>query len=145
MYCGGSLLPGSSVWVEMPVNCCAAMTAPPIQAGQPATRMVITAQYHGQKPFGSRSAKNDRPVFMLYLIPLVDQGRLEYNRDQHQPVHVKGSAGADVRQQASPPPTEMPKLIAWWPSIAIMPARVRGTDPAPCASAVRHVPTPRQP
>jgi hypothetical protein len=55
----------------MPVNCCAAMTAPPIQAGQPATRMVMMAQYHGQKPFGPRSAvaaKNDRPVFILYLM-----------------------------------------------------------------------------
>jgi hypothetical protein len=71
MYCGGNVEPGSSVWVETPVNRWAAMTAPPSQAGQPATRMVMTAQYYGQRPFGLSSAvaaKNDRPVFMLYLM-----------------------------------------------------------------------------
>src|SRR4030095_1679409 len=71
MYCGGIVLPGNSVWVEIPVNRSAAMTAPPIQAGQPDTRRVMMAQYQGQKPFGPRSAvaaKNDRPVFMLYLM-----------------------------------------------------------------------------
>ena len=63
--------PGNSVCVEMPVNRCAAIAAPAIQAGQPATRRVMMDQYQGQKPFGLRStvaAKNDRPVFMLYLM-----------------------------------------------------------------------------
>lgn len=62
---------GNSVWVEMPVNCRAAITAPPIQAGQPNTRRVTIDQYQGQKPFGPSStvpAKNERPVFMLYLM-----------------------------------------------------------------------------
>ena len=65
------MLSGNSDWVEMPVNRWAAMTAPPIQAGQPDTRIVMMAQYQGQKPFGPRSAvaaKKDRPVFMLYLM-----------------------------------------------------------------------------
>ena len=49
----------------------AAIAAPPSQAGHPETSKVTTAQYHGQKPLGLSSevaAKNDRPVFMLYLM-----------------------------------------------------------------------------
>ena len=56
---------------EMPVKRCAAIAAPPSQAGQPETSRVMTAQYHGQKPLGLSSevaAKNERPVFMLYLM-----------------------------------------------------------------------------
>ena len=50
---------------------CAAIAAPPSQAGHPEMSRVMPAQYHGQKPFGLSSevaAKNDRPVFMLYLM-----------------------------------------------------------------------------
>ena len=70
-YCGGKVDPGNSVCVEMPVKRWAAMIAPASHAGKPTARMVMTAQYHGQNPFGERSAvaaKNERPVFMLYLM-----------------------------------------------------------------------------
>ena len=73
MYCGGRgwpnrLRPGG---VEMPVNLCAAITAPPIQAGQAQVSTAAMAQNHGQKPRGASSlvpAKNDRPVQQLYLM-----------------------------------------------------------------------------
>ena len=55
----------------MPVKRCAAITAPPIHAGQAKVTMLTTAQNHGQKPNGLSSlvaAKNDRPVQVLYLM-----------------------------------------------------------------------------
>ena len=57
--------------LAMPVNRCAAMIAPPIQAGQANVRIVTAAQNHGQKPYGLRSlvaAKKERPVTVLYLM-----------------------------------------------------------------------------
>ena len=73
MYCGGSAWPKSvqPCGVEMPVNLCAAMTAPPIHAGHTQVSIAATAQNHGQKPRGARSlvpAKNERPVQQLYLM-----------------------------------------------------------------------------
>ena len=106
------------------------MTAPPIQAGHAKVRTVTTAQNHGQNPRGPRSfvaAKKERPVQTLYLMHsytsavsrtteiVISQCMCSVPRAE-----MFGS------RYASPPPIEIPKLIACGPSAASIPASVSG-------------------
>src|SRR5678816_1165657 len=106
----------------MPVKRCAAMTAPPIQAGHAKVRIVTIAQNHGQKPRGPRSfvaAKNERPVQTLYLMHSYTSAVSRMTEIViSQCMCSVPRAETFGSRYASPPPIEMPKLIAWGPSAA---------------------------
>src|SRR5688572_12310164 len=99
------------------------MTAPPIHAGHAQVRIAATAQNQGQNPRGVSSfvpAKNDRPVQQLYLIHSYTSAvstMTEMTISQCQPSAPRAATFGS--RYASPPPIEMPKLIAWGPTAAI--------------------------
>ena len=73
------------------------------------------------------AAKNDRPVFMLYLMhSYTSAASSTTDTSITQCMWNVPRAPMFGSRYASPPPTEMPKLIAWGPSMAIIPAMVSG-------------------
>src|SRR5689334_1267336 len=114
-----------------PAALSSAAEAPPSQNGQANVRIDRMAQVQGQNsPRGGMSrviVKNDRPVTRLYLThsitstvsTIVDTVMIQNKLTAPWAARL----GISI---VSPPPTEMPKLMAWGPSAASSPAMVRG-------------------
>src|SRR6476620_12006885 len=114
-----------------PVAFSSAAEAPPSQNGQAKVRIDRIAHVQGQNsPRGGISrvmVKNERPVTRLYFThsmtitvsTIVDTVMIQ-NR-----LTAPWAARLGINI-VSPPPTEMPKLMAWGPRAAMSPAIVRG-------------------